>query len=673
METYTVVLPSGLKVKNIPVGTSKEEIKDKLISSGKATLEDFKLKEVETQTTTDIAPDVTQEFPTNPRVRGSTVGSTGNGGISTEDISQLAKENLGLIGGVGGAIVGAPFGPAASIALSSLGTGAGELFSADLKGEERDYAEAMKQAAISLGFDVATLGTFKFFKPSYIALKKRLGFTPEEAAEQMIKELEPSVGTVPSLRASQQILEEGGATLTPFQVGATGTNLFKEKLARAGIISSGMFEKNIEKVNEVAQESISEVVNRLSVQTSGTPADIAEQLMNVIEEGNKALIANYGKGLDELSSLVPSGSQVGLGKHIAALNRFVATRTEGTQVKFTDLDPAALDFIESRLKGNMLGNNLNAKTNLKGLLILDKQLTAEIRTKFGTPGTDSYNKDAARQLSELADEMREATYNALAKVNPDLAEKFKILKQEYASGIQGLLPKINKNFVSKAGVQNYAALGQVLTKAGNTSQILQFKRSLKEAFNQIEKTGQKTTGQFIAYEEAEALLKKGFLQNVFPDLNTGSFDISSYANLAKKLSNKAEEAKFKTVLGADFPKVKQIINLMSEASVSPVGNLGELMLRNKEYSAIGQFATGQAIGGFAGSAAVLLTPVFLAKAALNPKNVNKLIAFDKTKFKTTGAMEAAAVSIIGSVLDDMTEEEQAEFRNAIREFTGAQQ
>ena len=67
-----------------------------------------------------------------------------------------------------------------------------------------------------------------------------------------------------------------------------------------------------------------------------------------------------------------------------------------------------------------------------------------------------------------------------------------------------------------------------------------------------------------------------------------------------------------------------------------------------------------------GAGAILLTPVFLARAALNPAHVNRLIAFNSKKFKDSGAMEAAAVAIIGSVFDDMTEEEQAEFRNYMR-------
>ena len=682
METYTVTLPSGLQIQNVPVGTSQEVLKDKLISAGKATLADFEVPS-ETQdpapeTSLTLDPTLDPTPVANERKRGSTVGTTGDG-TSVGDIGQYLKENLELAGGVGGgvlgAIIGSPAGPLGSMAgsmlLSAIGTGAGSLASDELKGEDLNYAEAMKEAAISLGFDVATLTAGKVLKPAYVLAKKKLGFTPTEAAEQMIKELEPAVGTQASLKASQEILEGGGATLTPSQVGATGLQLISEKIGRIGIISGGKFDANTDLVNEAVQDGLNEVVNRLSVNSSGTPIELAENLMGVIDAGKQALNKNYGDGLDELAALAPSGARFGMGKHISSIDRFLATRTKDGIV---DLDPAAVAFIEQNLRP-IMGNNLARVVGLDALVILDKQMTAQIRQKFGTPGTQSFNADAERQLAQLAEEMRNATYNSLQKVNPELASQYKTLKESFASGRQGLLPKLNDNFVSQAGKGNYSALGQTLANAGNASQILAFKKSMQEAFKQIEKSGGASAGQFIAYEEAESLLKKGFLQKLFPELSTGQFTIDQYKNLARTLSSKGQQERFRAVLGVDFPRVKQLINVMAEASSKPAGNIGELAARGKEYQAgrglaqvvqVGGTVGASAAMGPVGAGAILLTPVFLAKAALNPANVNRLIAFNSKKFKDSGAMEAAAVTIIGSVMDDMTEEEQAEFRNYMR-------
>lgn len=678
METYTVVLPNGVEIENVPIGTSKSVIQDLAISNGYATIEDFR------QTPTPVPTPEPVPSPDVTRRRGSTVGTTGDEGTTISDIGQYMKENmelpLGVGGAVGGAIAGSPFGPVGSfvgsVIGSAVGTGTGSLISDELAGEDLDYAKAMEEALISVGFDIATLGAGKALKPAYIAAKRKLGFTPQEAAQQLMKEVEPAVGTQASLQATQEILMEGGATLTPSQVGATGIQLIAEKVGRVGIGSSSQFDNNVALVNQAAQDGLNDVVNRLSVNSSGTPIDLAENLMGVIDAGKEALITNYGRSLDQLAAMAPANARFGIGKHISAIDRFLAQRTKDGIV---DLDPASIKFIEKNLRP-MTGNNLAEAKSLDALIILDKQLTAQIRQKFGTPGTKSFNPDAERQLTALASEMREATYNALKKVDPKLASQYKTMKEAYAEGIQGLLPEINSNFVTQAAKGNYAALGNTLAGAGNASQVLAFKKSMREAFKQIEKSGAGTAGQFIAYEEAEALLKKGFLEKLFPDLGTETFSIDNYRNLARRLSSKGEQERFRAVLGADFPRVKQLINLMAEASTKPSGNIGELAMRSKEYQAGRALGVGvqSALGGaglatggmgYGAAGAIILTPIFLAKAALNPAHVNRLIAFQNKQFKDSAAMEAAAYSIMGSVLDAMTDEEQAEFRNAIREGT----
>lgn len=679
MDTFTVVLPNGTEIENVPVGTSKAVIQDLAIRNGYATIEDF-TQESDTVVEPAPVPDLSNE-----RRRGSTVGTTGEG-FSVSDVGDYLQANMelpmGIGGAMGGAAIGSLAGPVGSFAGaiigSGIGTGSGSLVSDSLAGEDLDYAKAVEEAAISMGFDIATLGMGKALKPAYIATKKKLGFTPSETAQQLVKELEPAVGTQASLQATQNILEETGATLTPSQVGATGLQLIAEKIGRVGLVSSGRFDENARLVNEAAQDGLNEVVNRLSVNSSGSPIELAENLMGVIDAGKQALNKNYGDGLEQLAAMSPSNARFNIGKHISAMDRFLAERTKDDIV---DLDPAAIKFIEKTLRP-MTGNNLAAAKSLDALVVLDKQMTAQIRQKFGTPGTKSYNPDAERQLAQLAEAMRNATYGALQKVNPELASQYKTLKEAFAAGRQGLLPKINDNFVREASKNNYSALGNTLAGAGNASQILAFKKSMREAFKQIEKAGEVSAGQFIAYQEAESLLKKGFLEKLFPDLGTEMFNIERYSALARRLSSKGEQEKFRAVLGSDFPRVKQLINLMAEASTKPAGNIGELAMRSKEYqggrgvvAALQSGLTGVAMGaggagmGAGAGAAIILTPVFLARAALDPSHVNRLIAFNSKNFKDSAAMEAAAYSIIGSVFDSMTEEEQAEFRNSLREAT----
>ncbi len=646
MELVDVTLPNGTVIEDVPEDTSQEVLKDLAISSGYATAEDF------------AEPEPAPAEPQAP------------------EPSWLDKNMdvpLGMGGGIAGTILGAPLGPpgmwAGGAIGGAIGTFAGSLISDDLSGEDLEYAQALEEAAISMGFDVATLGLGKAIKPAWVAAKKKLGFTPEEAAQQLVQELGGEAGTTASLKASQQILEEGGATLTPSQVGAEGVALLQERIGRLGILSGGRFDANAEQVNEVVSESLSEIVNRLSVNSSGSANEIAQELMTVIDQGKNALYDNYGKGLDKLATQVGPKIDLPIGKHIFVANNFIARNTHPGEI--IDLDPATVDFIYKNL-GSLLGDNVATKTNLTGLIALDKQITRQIDSSFGAPvGSPNHNANAYRELTKLAEELREATYNSLKKVDPEAATQYKAMKDAYSAGINGMLPKINSNFVAQADKGNYAALGQLLTKGGNIDQIVAFKNSLRSAFKAMGPT--EIAGRFIAFDEADALIKKGFLERTFPTLGTPQFDIAHYSNLAKQLADPTTAAKYKTVLGKDYPQVKQLINLMAESSVKPGSNLGELVFRSKEYGAgrevLGALQGGAAVatGSLIGGMAVLGMPIVLAKASLNPDNVKRLIDFQKTEFKTSDLMLAAGQRILSDIMDEMTEEEQAALRNAIRD------
>lgn len=645
MELIEVTLPNGTVIQEVPADTTQEELKDLAISAGHATAEDF----------APVPAPVEAPAP---------------------EPSWLDKNMdvpLGMGAGVVGTALGAPFGPpgmfVGGTVFGAMGTFLGSLVSDDLTGEDREYATALEEAAMSMGFDVVTLGMGKAIKPAWIAAKKKLGFTPKEAAEQLVQELGAEAGTITSLKASQQILEEGGATLTPSQVGAEGLALLQERIGRLGILSSRQYEVNAAKVNEIVSDSLSEVVNKLSVNSSGSANEIAQELMAVIDQGRRALYENYGKSMDELAAQVGSKVDIPVGKHIFVANNFIARNTHPGEI--IDLDPATVDFIYKNL-GSLLGDNVATKTNLQGLVALDKQITRQIDSSFGAPvGSPNHNANAHRELTQLAEELREATYNALKKVDPEAAKKYKQMKDAYKAGINGLLPKINSNFVAQADKGNYLALGNLLAKGGNIDQVVAFKNSLKAAFKEI--GASESAGRFISFEEADALIKKAFLEKTFPLLGTPQFDISNYSSLIKQLADPTTAAKYKAILGDQYPQVKQLINLMAEASVKPGSNLGELAFRSKEYAGgreiLSALQGGAAVstGSFVGGLAILGTPIVLAKASLNPKTVKRLIEFQNTEFRTSDLMIAAGQRILSDIIDTMTDEEQSALRNAIRD------
>ena len=645
MELIDVTLPNGMVIEDVPADTSQEILKDLAISSGYATAEEF----------------ATGPTPVEPPAP------------ETSWLDKNMDVPLGMAEGVAGSVLGSPLGPpgmwAGGAIGGAVGTFAGSLISDNLSGEDLEYAQALEEAAISMGFDVALLGLGKAIKPAWVVAKKKLGFTPQEAAKELVAELGGEAGSTASLKASQQILEEGGATLTPSQVGAEGVALLTERIGRLGIFSGRQFDANAAKVNEIVSDSLSEIVNKLSVNSSGSANEIAQELMGVIDQGKKALYNNYSNSLDELAAQVGSKVDLPIGKHVYVANSFIARNTHPGEI--IDLDPATVKFIDENL-GALLGDNLATKTNLPGLIALDKQITRQIDASFGAPvGSPNHNANAHRELSKLAEELREATYSSLKKTDPEAAKKYKAMKDAYSEGINGMLPRINSNFVSQADKGNYAALGNLLTRGGNIDQIVAFKKSLRAAFKEIGST--ENAGKSISFEEADALIKKGFLEKTFPMLGTPQFDIATYANLSKQLADPTTAAKYKAVLGAQYPQVKQLINLMAEASVKPGSNLGELAFRSKEYAGgreiMGALQGGAAVGttSFVGGAAVLGLPIVLAKAALKPETVKRLIEFQNTSFKTSDLMMAAGQRILSDILDSMTEEEQASLRNTIRD------
>ena len=224
-------------------------------------------------------------------------------------------QNLDLPAGIATSIAGAkmvaPFGPAGivvgGIAGGAIGTFGGSLLSDVVSEDELDFAKATEEALFSAGFDVATLGIGKYAKPGYFAAKEALGFTPKEVAADIIKTVKQGqeTGTIESLKATQDILQSKGASLTRFQTGqASAIEVFSEKLANAGIFSGKEVADNAIKVNSAAQEALNDIANKIDYTTGNAPVDIGEAMIDVVTAGKKALSSTYGEGLDQISSKV---------------------------------------------------------------------------------------------------------------------------------------------------------------------------------------------------------------------------------------------------------------------------------------------------------------------------------------------------------------------------------
>ena len=676
-ETQSVRLPNGQIVKNIPVGMSKEELQDKLIQSGRVSADVFQTQEP--------TPTVEQEdLP------------------FYEDIYNYVKSNmdlpLGMAGALQGAKVGSRLGPMGML-VGGIGGGAFGTFGGSLASdvitdkEDLDYNSAVDKALMSIGFDIATLGAWRAAKPAFVAAKKALGFTPKEVAEQItaIPTQGLEAGSPESLKATQKILEEGGGSLSRFQTGqASSLEVFAEKLGEAGLGSGKIAIGNADKVNKATQAALNDITAGSVIRTGASPKELGSAVLDVVTAGRMALSDAYGDGLDAIKTGV-SNKKVNTSPVKNSLLRFLNENkvvTKGTKQvldketgqvvekqiskRVSTLDDAASGFINKQLQGILQLPTMSANH----LLDVDKMLTQQMK-KFGDIKSPNYNSTASQQLGELQDRIKTAIGDVLGNVDPKAAESYSLLKKEYSEGMKGLLPEINKNVIKNAEKGNYDVLGNLLTTQTNVSKISSMFKSVDNAYKQLAKTKELPAEiPYATAKEAKQAIRQSFIKNLVPDINSADFDISKYADLAARFSKPKEQSRLKAIMGEDYGRVRQLFNVMAEASKKPEGNLGTLFLRNKEYQSLtsvlqtgalgaaGVFTTGPV--AIATALAVIGTPMFMAKAASNPKAVNRLLAFNKAKFKSDDAREKAVLLIVSDVMDALSDEEQAEIRNQFR-------
>ena len=612
-----------------------------------------------------------KEMPSNPRQRGSTIANPeGAGDRAMEFLKQNMEIPLGMGGAAGGVVAGAPFGPigmaVGGILGGALGSFGGSVTSDLLNDEEISYANAMKEAGISIGFDVATLGLGKVLKPAFAPLIKKYmkeGISAEEAVKRIAAEAgqEPAeVGSRESLAASQAILSEQGATLLPTQINAGAFPEAMEKIARLGLFSSPKISDNVANVNRVVSEELNKLFNKNFVDIPADPRSLGEAAFSIIDAGRKATSENYVNTLGEISVRFGRES-VPVKPLVDEMDNFLKNNTsEGIG---STLSKETLSFVNDLMR-RLTGND-GMSIPLSSAIELDKLVTKGV-SSFSDIKSNKYNSAVAQELTEFSNLLKDKIGVLMTTVAPDTAAVYKQMKKDYSEGMAGILPKINERFINQANNNSYDQLGKLMAGSGNISQIVALKKSLEESFNRVGKESQNIPG-YVSKADAEKLIKKSFLENTFPSIPKGEFDVASYASLAKKFSKPAERKRLQVILGDDYARVKQLVNLMAEASNKPEGNLAGFVVRSKEYETIsgalqlagsGQLAAMGGFAGLAGAGALLLVPRMMANYVTNPKTINKLIAFENTKFKTQEALEAAGKLLIDDIWRSLSEKEQ---------------
>jgi len=653
-----VQLPSGkvVEIEGIPDNVSDSQIKDEFLRQGLATEEDFVLQATKQEQTIEET-------------------------TMLQDAGSFLKENLdipgGIAGGIAGGMAGSVAGPVGTvlggIAGGAVGTFGGSVLSDYVNNEDPDIESALEEAAVSVGFDVATLGAAKFLKGPL----KALGFGRQELGN-VVSGL--TSGTKESLKATQQLLESGGGSLSAFQTGqASGLRAVAESIGEIGILSrSASRDRRLANVTTI-KDNLNDLINgKLGAVPAGS-SDVGSEIYGIVEGARQAAIKGYGDELVSLRTLVPA-YPVSTAYHVKGLRQLLKENVNLTKtvvredgVKITvptsyDLADEATALSKKYIK--LFGEA--KELNPKNIFSLEKKLNTDISSLLkDAPG------DVTRDVLKVRDAFRDATSSMLESMGTDVNFQYRLLNQSYAETIQGILPEINSSAVRSAGNKEYEALGRIATQqSDNVSATKALLNSVDKAFAVLKKEGVALPeGSVDTAFKAKELIKQGYLRQQFGELTSETFDMRGFARLARELEKPKAGNKAKAILGDAYPEYKQLINAISESSREPTGFFGSLIVRGREAGALSVMA-GAAVGGVpsgdlalagAGAAAVLLTPVVLAKIATNKQAVRKLLLLNSQSKKFTGEkLTTFIASNLGKVMEDLPEEVKQEIRISLR-------
>lgn len=682
---FDIELPNGYVLEGIPDGTPKEEIKKRAIAAGWATEADFigapdmpPPDEQERWKSLDIpldedtgwmdpnAPEWTSKMPEQFQM------PEGEGAADVGYFSGMPKRTkfdapeASTVGGVTGGLLGSFLGPVGSVAGAAAGSGLGELYERSEPGKEfteEDYFAAVKEAGISMGLDIATLGAWKLAAPAvknaiYTFMKS--GKSPQQAAQEIAE-----LGSDEALRRTQDFLTEKGATLTPGQLpNATEAQKVSEAIGRAGFFSGRKFDQNFEAVNKAVNDEFNKLFDFSKV---GSDADVGGTMLQIIQTGKKQLGMTYRQGMDEvrgkLAATAVSGKPVA-NRLKAYLNQFADTRAVEKMVdgkstiayeKGYSISPQSVELIKETIA------DLDRVVEMKGSNLLDiqKQVMDKIDA-LGDFNSGVYNSAASRELADFSTALREATQGTLSKVAPEAASQLKQVNGIFSEGMKNLLPPINERFIKTAGKDAYEGLGRVLIRGGKTTNAKALLNSIRKSYEKVLHEVPKGSEEYLKLpyktaDEAVDAVRASYVKELMPTVGDDVLDIGMYASLAKKFQNKSMQANAKEILGDKFVPFMDLLNTMNAAAKVPDGAIPSLFLRSKEYGSLqGGAAQAPLLGKIATTASVFGIPELLARGATNPKHVNKIKAFSKRKFKSTEKMMKAWTVIANDILEDDT-------------------
>jgi hypothetical protein len=610
-----------------------------------------------------------------------------------ENIGSFLKENMELPVGIGsgiasGVAAGSMFGPiggvVGGVVGGALGSGAGSLISNYLMDEKLDYTEATEEALMSAGMDIATLGTFKAAKTGL----KAAGYGKEEIADIVLNKFQPvreafTAGSQASLRATQELLERGGGSLSAFQTGASsGFRKAAESVADLGLFSRNIGESRRAANSSVLQTEINRLIEGKLGNVDAGAADIGSEIFGIIEGARKAAIDAYGRELSIVKESM-GNTPVSTRSYTKKLTKLLNDNTIAAKTEVVDgvtrTTPLSYSLDKRAVALAKEYNSIFSQARSvqpKNLFEFEKKITNEI-SEAGQYGS-GVSTAAQADLVEVRAVFRDAADETLSAVNPQALERYKNLNKVYGETMDGLLPSINETAVSRANNQGYyEAIGSLAVDQGNVSKVKSLMRSIDKSFAVLKRENRVPEGVAKSAEDAKDLIRQGYLKRIFGD-PSGSFNIKKLSNEALRLEKPTASSKAKVIMGDTYPEYKQLMNAMLEATNEPSGFFGSLVLRSREATSITGLASSTTqtsgtvvaglFGGIGAAAVVLGVPVLMSVIATNKPAIRKLLAMNTQSKKLSGeALTAFVTSGLAKIIEDLPEEDKAVIRQSGRQ------
>ena len=609
-------------------------------------------------------------------------------GSFLQDIGGYLKRHGEVPGAIGGAITGAAagsmVGPIGTIvgglAGGALGSAGGSLASDAAAGEDLDFGEAGKEAAISVAFDIATLGAGKVLKPVAHALGMSgnglngLFRTAKKSniEDEIVDVSKINAGTKESLRITQKFLEEKGSTLTAAQLGQVNfLRTIGEGIGDIGVVSGRMAAGRIEKNNDIIHAAIKDLSEGgLDIGTDQTFKGAGEVLYGAVTAGRTAARSLMDDGIKSLTKK-HGMKKVSTMPVVKALRKFKAANVRNIT---DDVRKGTLSKTDELMDRLMLqsGKIVSAKqADLGTLIAFEKSIQRDINKAMPSVSNSFSDPQAVAELTQLKKAIQGGITESLNKINPEAGSTYRALNSAYSETMTDLMPDSLGSVFAKASMDEFDALGKLMISGTDQSKIGKMMKSLDKAYA-VAKKAKIDMSDYPAKtaDDARKFIRQGYVKQVFSTVNDAT-DLSKFAGKAAMLGSTEAMTRAKAVLGPDFNNYKKLVNAISDTSTGASSNMFGLAIRQKEVGTL----TGMAQVGGAGAAGVgtaglgavgiLLAPVIMSKLATNKRAVNMLLGLDAKV--TRGAIDPDNIpAAVGKILESLDDHDKEDIRKASR-------